>query len=194
MSNPDIDPQIFQPRMPEVDFPPDLDEIFKKARRAAAGETPPPNSKCRHVVVVTPGRMVMMHPCAEPGAMSPTAVESVEKLLPSSTKRQVAAIAYTELNALRADLMKTIPFFGMLTGMAYIGHSVWVFEGHSSALPPGCREADLLIVDEQMIPFLAHDWIATASKVMRKALIYEHHRPTFSLRRIFPALPSAAEK
>src|SRR5260221_1680085 len=122
--------------MPEVDTPPNLEEIFAKARRVGTGQLAPPTSKCRHTAVVTPGRMVMMHPCPEPGAMSPTAVESVEKLVSSSIKRQVAVIAYTELTALREDLMKTIPFFGLLTGMTYIGHSVWVFEGHSSALAP----------------------------------------------------------
>ena len=77
--------------------------------------------------------------------MNKQVVESVEKLLPSETKHNIAAIAYTELNALRADLGKTIPFYGLLTGLAYIGHSAWVFEGHSSALAPGCREAELLI-------------------------------------------------
>jgi hypothetical protein len=27
---------------------------------------------------------------------------------------------------------------------------VWIFEGHSSALPAGCAEADLLLVDSAM--------------------------------------------
>jgi len=186
MPNPDVDPTIFEPHMPEVDFPPTLEDIFAKARRVGDGELKPPNNDGRHVAVVTPGRMVMMHPCAAPGTMSPTAVESVEKLLPSSTKRRVAVIAYTELTALKADVKKTIPFFGLLTGLAYVGHSVWVFEGHSSALAAGCREADVLILDELMIPHLASDWIRTVSRVMKRPLIYKHERSTFSLRKIAP--------
>jgi hypothetical protein len=184
--NSSMDPQLFEPRMPEVDIPMNLEEIFQKARQAAAGGSPPTGSKGRHVAVVTPGRMVMMHPCAEPGTMSAPVVESVEKLLPSQSKKNVAVIAYTELEALRADLKKSIPFFGLLTGMAYIGHAVWVFEGHSSALAAGCREADLLIIDELMISFLASDWLRTISKVMRTPLVYRHERATFSLHKISP--------
>lgn len=184
MSNQDID--LFEPRMPEVDVPPRLDEIFDKARKAAAEVTMPTGGTNRHVVVVTPGRMVMLHPCPVPGTMNQQAVESVEKLLPSTTKRNIAAIAYTELAALRANLGKAIPFYGLLTGLAYIGHAVWVFEGHASVLAPGCREAELLIVDEKMIPFLNRDWLVIVSAVMRRPQIFAHERATFSLRRLHP--------
>lgn len=180
MPEPEIN-QLFEPRMPEVDFP-NLEEIFAKARRVGTGELAPPGSQGRHVAVVTPGRMVMMHPCPTPGTMSPAAIQSVEKLLPPATKRKVAVIAFTELEALRADLKKAIPFYGLLTGLAYIGHSVWIFEGHYSALAPGAREADLLIVDEGMIPFLVPNWIHTVSRVMTRPLIYKHERATFSLK------------
>ena len=172
--------------MLKVDFPPRIEASFERARQAAANAMPgKANHRC--VAVVTPGRMVMLHPCAAPGTMAPTAVALVEKIFSSQTKRQVAVIAYTELAALRADLMKTIPFFGLLTGLAYIGHAVWVFEGHSSALAAGCREAELLIVDGHMMPFLVGDWLVTASKVMRRPLVFAHDRATFSLRRLHPA-------
>ena len=186
MSNEEADPDLFKPRMPEVDFPAKLEDIFDKARKVAAEDTTPTKGKNRQVVVVTPGRMVMLHPCPAPGTMNQQAVESVEKLMPSKTRRNVAVIAYTELKALRADVVKTIPFYGLLTGLAYIGHAVWVFEGHSSALAAGCREADVLIVDCEMVPFLAGDWLRTASSVMRRALIFAHDRATFSLRRLYP--------
>ena len=186
MSKEEVDPGLFKPRMPEVDFPAKLEDIFDKARKAAAADTTPAKGKNRHVVVVTPGRMIMLHPCPAPGTMDQQAVESVEKLMPSKTQRNVSVIAYTELKALRADVVKTIPFYGLLTGLAYIGHAVWVFEGHSSALAAGCREADLLIADCEMVPFLASDWMRTASSVMRRALIFAHDRATFSLRRLYP--------
>ncbi len=186
MSNEEADPDLFKPRMPEVDFPAKLEDIFDKARKVAAEDTTPAKGKNRNVIVVTPGRMVMLHPCPAPGTMNPQAVESVEKLMPSKTRRNVAVIAYTELKALRADVVKTIPFYGLLTGLAYIGHAVWVFEGHSSALAAGCREAELLIADCEMVPFLAGDWLKTASSVMRRALIFAHDRATFSLRRLYP--------
>ncbi len=181
------DAQFFEPRMPEVDFPRDLEGTFAKARTSGAGEAPPAGAiQGKHVAVVTPGRMVMLHPCPPASSMPATVVESVEKILPSATKRKVAVIAFTELEVLRADLRKAIPFFGLLSGLAYIGHTVWVFEGHSSALAAGCREADLLIVDEAMIPFLPADWLRTASKVMARALIFRHERATFSLKVVKP--------
>jgi hypothetical protein len=174
------EPHLYTPRMPEVDFPPDLKGIFNQARRG--GELAPLRGPSKYVAVVTPGRMVMTHPCPAPGTMNPSAEASVEKILPSTNKRKVAVIAFTQLEALRADLKNAIPFFGLLTGMAYINHTVWVLECHSSALAPGCREADLLIVDELMIPFLAPDWLRTVSKVMAHPLVYKHERASFSLK------------
>ena len=186
MSSKSVDPRIFQPHMPDVDGSPKIEEIFDKARKAAAEDTTPTKGKNRHVVVVTPGRMLMLQPCPAPGKMNKEAVESVEKIMSSKTKRNVAVIAYTQLDALQAGLAQAIPFFGLLMGLAYIGHSVWVFEGHSSALVAGCREADLLIVDNQVVPFLQEDWINVASTAMRRPLIFAHERATFSLRRLYP--------
>ena len=180
-----VDPQIFQPQMPEVDMPPTLAEIFDKARRTAAEETMPGSKgKNRHVVIVTPGRMLMMQPCPAPGAMKTEAVQAVEKIMSGKTKRNVAVIAYTVLPALTANLGQTIPFFGLLMGLAYIGHSVWVFEGHPSALAFGCRDAELLIADNAMIPFLQEDWVTVASGAMKRPLIFAHERATFTLRRV----------
>ena len=100
-----------------------------------------------------------------------------------SVKRNVAAIAFNEVTGLTGDISGTIPFLGILMGFAYIGHSVWVFEGHSSALRAGCREADVLIVDGGMVPHLQKDWLSIASSSMRKPEIYVHDRATFSLRK-----------
>src|SRR5437868_6729670 len=109
MAERETDPQLFEPRMPELDFPPDLEGIFAKPRRVGTGELTPPVSPNKHVAVVTPGRMIMMHPCPAPGTMTPSTIESVEKLLPSSARKKVTIIAFTELEALRADLKRAIP-------------------------------------------------------------------------------------
>ena len=187
MSSKNFDPQIFQPRMPEVDVPSKIEEIFERARKAAAEDTMPGKpGKNRHVSIVTPGRMIMMHPCPAPGTMKPEAVQAVEKIMSSKTKRNLVVIAYTDLSALQVGISQAIPFYGLVTGLAYIGHTVWVFEGHPSALAAGCREAELLIADNAMIPFLQEDWVAIASGVMKRPLIFAHERATFSLRRLFP--------
>jgi len=174
---------IFTPRMPEVDVRPDIEKLFDQARKAAAGESEV-DGKSRQVVVVTPGRMLMMQPCPPPGSMPANVVGQIEKLLSSKVKRKIAVIGYTELKALAGNLGKAIPFFGMLSGMAYIGHSVWIFEGHASALAAGCKGADLLIVDGLMVPHLQADWQATASAAAPHIQIYVHDRASRSLKKM----------
>jgi hypothetical protein len=158
--------------MPEVDVPADLEARFARARRIASGDevVPSPRGRVegrRHLVIVTPGRMCMMNPCPRPGVMQAEAVAAIERLAPSSKPLTVAVIAFTELRAVRASLAGAIPFVGYLLGLAYIGHTVVVFEGHASALRAGCRDADLLIVDEAMIPALPQNWLTVAWSVMR---------------------------
>jgi len=171
---------LFTPRMPKVDQPPTIEDVFAQARGAAAGLMPAPNgSPERHVVVVTPGRMLMFQPCPLPDKAAP-----MEKLFPREPKRNIAVISYTELQALMSNIGRAIPFMGLLMAIANIGHAVWVFEGHPSALAAGCRDADILIVDSGMIPFLQDDWPAIAAGVMRHEEIYVHDRKTFSLGKV----------
>jgi len=174
-------------RMPDVDVLPDMDAVFDKARQAARGEgEQPPGAQGRHVIIVTPGRMLKFQPCPPPGSMADVNVQSVERMIPSTVTRSVAAIAYTELEALQKDAGRAIPFHGFLLGFAYIGHTVWVFEGHPSALAAGCREADVLLVDSAMLPHLQTDWAAVAVKAMRHPEIYLHDRATYSLKKLVP--------
>ena len=175
------DDALFQPRMPEVEEPAHLSNIFDQARSAAAGEEPAPAGQRRHVVIVTPGRLLMFHPCPAPGSMPAAQVDGIKRMISPDRKRNIAAIAYTELTAVQTDVSKAIPFLGMLMGSAYIGHAVWVFEGHSSALACGCRAADVLLVDGGMLPHLQSDWRALAASVMRRPEIYLHDRKTFTL-------------
>src|SRR5882724_10067818 len=168
-------------RMPEVDAVPDIEEVFAKARRAAAGDQPV-EQKGRNVIVVTPGRLLMLQPCPAPGSMASSQVAAVEGMISPKVKRNIAAIAYTELSVLKSDISKTIPFFGILLGFSYIGHAVWVFEGHASALAAGCKDANVLIVDGEMVPHLQTDWVSVASSAMKNREIYIHDRVTYSLR------------
>lgn len=173
---------LFEPRMPEVDTPPNIENVFAEARKAAYGANATERDP-RQVVVVTPGRMLMLQPCPPPGSMPKSAVSQIEKLASPKVKRKIAVIGYTELRAVTSDLGRAIPFFGLLSGMAYIGHSVWVFEGHQSALAAGCHDADLLIVDSAMVPHLAPDWQKMASAEKPALQIYVHDRATHGLRR-----------
>jgi len=177
-------PDLFEPRMPQVDQPQDINRVFDQARKSAAGEHVPGKDPSRQVVLVTPGRMLMLQPCPAPGSMAPNVVSQIERLISPKVKRKIAVIAYTELQAVTKGLSQAIPFFGMLIGMAYIGHSVWIFEGHATALAAACKEADLLIVDSGMVPHLAADWQALASSGAPKLEIYVHDRTNHSLRKV----------
>jgi hypothetical protein len=168
-------------RMPDVDEPADIERVFAQARQAAREQAGEPGQSARQVIIVTPGRMVMVQPCPPAGSMPARQVASIEQMIPSTAKRNVTAIAYTELEALTRSADKAMPFLGIIPGFAYIGHAVWVFEGHPSALAAGCREADVLIVDGAMVPYLQADWTAVASSAMKRPEIYVHDRATYSL-------------
>jgi hypothetical protein len=171
---------LYQPHMPDVDQPPTLAAIFDKARSTASNGAPTgPARRC--VVVITPGRLLMLQPCPPPGSMPEPQVAAIQRMIAPEPKRSIAAISYTELTALKTDIAKTVPFMGMLLGFAYIGHAVWVFGGHPTALAHGCRDADALLVDGGMLPYLQLDWQGVASRVMRRPEIYVHDRKTFRL-------------
>lgn len=168
-------------RMPEVDSRGNIEEIFAMIRRLAAGE-----KQKSALVLLLPDRHYLTLPAmAETPALKYAAL-SLERLIPAKVKRNVAVIAYTVF-ATRGeptipDVGRSIPFLGMLMGLTYIGHPVWVFEGHRSALEAGCRDADVLIVDAAMLPLLPENWQDTAAAVMRNCNILVHDRDSFQLR------------
>ena len=114
------DDTLFEPRMPEVDTPATVAALFDKARSTAAAGVGDGARRC--VVIVTPGRLLMLQPCPSPGSMSDQQEAGMRQLLPGPP-RHVVAIGYTELTALQTDIAKAIPFIGMLLGLAYVGHA-----------------------------------------------------------------------
>lgn len=71
---------LFQPRMPDVEQPPNPASLFDKARSAATGATP--TAAGRHVVIVTPGRLLMFQPCPAAGSMPAAQVTSITQMIP----------------------------------------------------------------------------------------------------------------
>jgi hypothetical protein len=92
--------------------------------------------------------------------------------MPSNVKRSVAAISNASFEAETPDItevVKSMPFLGMLMGLTYIGHAVWVFEGHATAD----------VFDNAKLPILPRDWQDTAASAMRNANILIHNRENF---------------
>jgi hypothetical protein len=165
-------------RMPEVSSRSDIHEVLAKVRRAAhAGG----------LVILKPDRTHLVLPRLAETDELKKMEEQMDRMIPAATKRNIAAIAYTLFECAPGatpgltDISKSIPFLGILVGLSYIGHAVWIFEGHPSTLAAGCREADVLIVDSVMRPLLAPGWDAEAALAMRNPNILVHDRATFQL-------------
>jgi hypothetical protein len=140
----------------------------------------------RRLLVVVPreGDCLLM-PALAASSVKPEMVAAVERMIPSESLRNVAVIGNTTLPAnvppsIQA-LNQVIPFFGMLMGFTYIGHSVWVFDGALNQFGPGCRDADVLMVDSALVPILSDNWVAEARNVMRGRQILLHDRATYKL-------------
>ena len=169
------------PRMPDVAAAGDIEELFAKVRQTAAGAGGP-----RGLVLVRPDRRFLLMPALEASPKLTEMAAGMERLIPSDVKRNVAVIADTGFTGGPspdlAQASKAIPFLGLLTGLTYIGHHVWVFEGHATALAAGCRDADVLLVDSAMAAHLEKTWQDAVVPVMRNANILLHDRASFKLR------------
>src|SRR5579872_1810030 len=71
-------------------------------------------------------------------SVDPKRIAAMEKMLPSTTPRNVAVIADVAWAASgEASLQvasKAIPFLGLLMGLSSIGHSIWIFQGSADQL------------------------------------------------------------
>lgn len=153
-----------------------FEKVFEHVRKLTA----------RGLVIVRPNmKHLVLPPMSETSSLK-SAAANMEKLMPSKVKRNVAVISNASFKAEVevpdiTEVAKSIPFFGMLMGLTYIGHAVWIFEGHATTLAAGCRGADALIVDSVKLPVLSRGWQDTAASVMRNANILIHNRETFQL-------------
>lgn len=169
------DAELFTPHIPEVDIRPEIGTIFDRAR-AAASELHINSDGIQHhqVIIVTPGRLLIGKECPLAKDIPVEQLALLGELVPPQPRVNIVVIAYTHIDALKADIRRAIPFFDFLLGFAALGHSIWVFEGHSSALEAGCREADLLLVDSRIRIFLDAqnlDWQKQALTSMRGDVI-----------------------
>ena len=170
----------------------DCAQVFAKARAEADGGAASASTHNR-VAIVSPSGGLLFIPAPLPESVSEAQIARSRNLLPPEPRRTVAVIADTRVSGSLAEINKTIPFVGMLVGLAYIGHCVTVFDGQLSRIEPGCRDADILIVDGALLPHLHHDWYATARRSMRSPGIYVHDRKTYALRPVL-SNPKAVAK
>lgn len=169
--------------MPDRKVQVDVSDVLARARRLAGGE-----HASRGVVVIRPDHSSLLLPSPTDSPEVFANAQAMRRIIPAEVQRAIAVIADTSFPLGNAsslsmlDVAKAIPFLGMLVGLSYIGHQVWVFDGDVAAIPAGCRNADLLLVDSGVLPRLAKGWEQMAAGVMRNVNILEHDRQTFRLR------------
>ena len=140
----------------------------------------------RYVGVIRPDRSYLLIAPPPKDSVPAKMVQMMEKMIPPNPPRTVVALADTYFSwkpgggiPTLAETGQAIPFFGILLGLATIGHSVYVFPGTDDSLAAGCKGADLMIVDDAQIPALTSDWKATASAALRSPNVLAHNRTTF---------------
>lgn len=157
-------PVDYSPRMPNVS--PLKEGVVQYARDLAFD---PIN---RRLIMITPNREIKTSINLPPKDTLPQEfIAHLESLAPSSEQWLIAAIGMTEYMAVKEDPYQCVPFLGTLEGFVQLGHAVILFEGHANALPEICENADMLIVDERMIPFMKKDWLPIVLSVMRNDYI-----------------------
>ncbi|HET6973367.1 MAG TPA: hypothetical protein VFH96_05045 [Pyrinomonadaceae bacterium] len=178
---------IFQPYLQGVELFEDMDAVFQEARQLAAGEHPSADIPevdhvKRGVAVVTPGRLIMLDPCPDRDSVRENELLPMLAVLPPKSPLNISVISHTRIEALHQDMTKAIPFRGYLLAWATAGHNVIVFEGHPSAFESGVRDADVLLMDSGMLPFVQFNWVEAAFRVMQPdGKIFLHDRKKFGL-------------
>ena len=156
-----------------------LDRVFAALRQKASQN---------QIVILRPNGQVLRFPASPRESVPAARLASVEKLLPSSVKRNVAVLGNTAWTLAEQPTLQSaneaIPFFGLLVGLSTIGHAIWVFDaGPGHLLTAACRDADVLIVDSERVPALPEGWQDAAAKEMRHRQILVHDRATYQLRK-----------
>jgi len=150
----------------------------------------------KYVGVIRSDRSYLLIAPPPQGSVPAQMVQMIEKMVPPRPPRTIVAITDTYFGfnvggrtpsvPSLAEMGRAIPFFGMLLGLASIGHSVYVFPGTDYSVAAGCKGVDLLVVDDAQIPSLAADWRRAAAAAMRSANIVVHDRATFKLTPVLP--------
>lgn len=173
---------------------PTVETFFAKVRRLSAGN--------RGVSLVRPNQTHYILPAPLPGTINEQMVNAVKNMVQSDLPRNIAAIAAAD--ALAGDSSKKptvpevarhVPFFGLLIGLAYVGHPVWIFEGLPSMMPAGCEDADVLVVDSNAVATLPAGWAEDAALVMRNPniLVFDRKRQRVGALRTAGEVPGRIE-
>jgi hypothetical protein len=129
------------------------------------------STKPQRPVVITSERDVWLLEWPQEARLTPTVLAELRELVPPGRPWYVAAIGSTAPQALRPGSRLALPMLDWLHGLAQLGHTVVLFEGHASLLERVLRGADLLLVEKALEEALPFQWSATADRVMAEPRI-----------------------
>jgi hypothetical protein len=162
----------FAPRMPEVDESADIAQVFTQQRwsmtQYITNKPASPGQRLCIIGIVPPNRKLDQSLAAMPLPDPPSEgfEDRAKQVLPGARSLNITAISYTGEER-SPDDQRQLPFLSMLMQFAYLGHRIVVFEGHPSGFAASLRDADVLIVDSGMLPFLQSGWFEVAQSVFR---------------------------
>ena len=165
---------MISPRMPSISPKRDIQACFNEARRIGSGANGP-----RWVVIVTPDGSLVKVPVAPANEADQSLLHDVRFVLSPDGEPTsglvITAINYTAGIQARArsfhQILELMPNLSYLVGAACLGNTVVAYEGHPGDILAGVTNADVLILDGGMIPFLQPDWAAIALKTLRQPRI-----------------------
>ena len=157
--------------MPSVSPKRDIDLCFSNARRLSAG-----SHGNRWVVIIAPNGILINIPVPSRDEADKSLLRDVKAALLFG-QESLAGLTITSINCTTGvqsrvrsfhAMLPLIPNLSYLVGAACLGSNVVVFEGANADFSAGCKNTDMLLVDEGMLPHLRPDWAAVALGLLRK--------------------------
>lgn len=157
--------------MPTISPRRDLRRCFADARRLSAGQYGQ-----RWVVLIAPDGKLVNVPAPNEDEADASLLRDVRTAL-APDGLPVTGLTITSINCTSGVQRRTrsfhkmlplVPNLSYLVGAASLGNNVVAFEGHPNDFAIGCDNADMLLVDDGMLPHLRDDWATVALKLMRQ--------------------------
>ena len=167
-------PSLIPASMPAISPKRDIRRCFADARRLSAG-----SHGNRWVVIIAPDGTLVNVPVPTEEDADQSLLSDVRGAL-APGQEPITELTITSINCTNGvkrlassfhKMLPLVPNLSYLVGAVRLGNTVTAFEGHSRDFAVGCENADMLIVDDGMIPFLQPDWAAVALRTLRQPRI-----------------------
>ena len=158
-------------QMPTISPHRDIRRCFADARRLSTG-----THGERRVVIIAPDGTLVLVPVPTPEEADRSLLRDVRTAL-APHQEPVTGLVITGINCTSGaqrlgrsffKLLPLVPNLSYLVGAACLGNTVVAFEGHANDFAAGCEGADVLILDDGMLPLLRPDWAAIALNLLRQ--------------------------